>query len=150
MARLVCGALSLGTLLLWLAGCHSIPNPWQELPPPPTPLSSAAPVWEHLAARRQALDNLKGLAQVRLKTRGWMRDGQFLPGHASDDSESRRDRAYSRRPGWSYRGATKRSGSVRVRSDPAWSVLAPTRMVSSRRDESGSARLRSDRAWGAL
>jgi len=72
MARLVCGALSLGTLLLWLAGCHSIPNPWQELPPPPTPLSSAAPVWEHLAARRQALDNLKGLAQVRL--RGSVRD----------------------------------------------------------------------------
>jgi len=72
MARLVCGALSLGTLLLWLAGCHSIPNPWQELPPPPTPLSSAAPVWEHLAVRRQALNNLKGLAQVRL--RGSVRD----------------------------------------------------------------------------
>ena len=72
MARLVCGALSLGTLLLWLAGCHSIPNPWQELPPPLTPLSSAAPVWEHLAARRQALNNLKGLAQVRL--RGSVRD----------------------------------------------------------------------------
>ena len=52
MARLVCGALSLGTLLLWLTGCHSIPNPWQELPPPPAPLSSAAPVWEHLAVRR--------------------------------------------------------------------------------------------------
>jgi Domain of unknown function (DUF4292) len=72
MARLVCGALSLGTLLLWLAGCHSIPNPWQELPPPPAPLSSAAPVWEHLTARRQALNNLKGLAQVRL--RGSVRD----------------------------------------------------------------------------
>jgi outer membrane lipoprotein-sorting protein len=72
MARLVCGALSLGTLLLWLVGCHSIPNPWQELPPPPTPLPSAAPVWEHLAARRQALNNLKGLAQVRL--RGSLRD----------------------------------------------------------------------------
>jgi outer membrane lipoprotein-sorting protein len=71
MARLVCGALSLG-MLLWLAGCHSIPNPWQELPPPPTPLSSAVPVWEHLAARRQALNNLKGLAQVRL--RGSVRD----------------------------------------------------------------------------
>jgi len=72
MARLVCGALSLGTLLLWLASCHGIPNPWQELPPPPAPLSSAAPVWEHLAARRQALNNLKGLAQVRL--RGSVRD----------------------------------------------------------------------------
>jgi hypothetical protein len=72
MARLVRGALSLGALLLWLAGCQRIPNPWQELPPPPTPLSSAAPVWEHLAARRQALDNLKGLARVRL--RGAVRD----------------------------------------------------------------------------
>jgi Domain of unknown function (DUF4292) len=72
MARLVCGALSLGTLLLWLAGCRSIPNPWQELPPPPMLLSSAAPVWERLAARRQALDNLKGLARVRL--RGSLRD----------------------------------------------------------------------------
>jgi len=72
MARLVCGALSLGTLLLWLAGCHGIPNPWQGLPPPPTPLSSAAPVWEHLAGRRQALNDLKGLAQVRL--RGAVRD----------------------------------------------------------------------------
>ena len=69
MARLVCGVLSLGTLLLWLAGCHSISNPWQELPAPPTPLSSAAPVWERLAARRQALDNLKGLARVRLRGR---------------------------------------------------------------------------------
>jgi len=67
MARLVCGVLSLSTLLLGLAGCHSLSNPWQELPPPPTPLSSAAPVWEHLATRRQALDNLKGLARVRLR-----------------------------------------------------------------------------------
>jgi hypothetical protein len=72
MARLVCSALSLGMLLLGLAGCRSIPNPWQDLPPPPTPLSSAAPVWEHLAARRQALANLKGLARVRL--RGSIRD----------------------------------------------------------------------------
>ena len=67
MVRLVCGTLSLGTVLLWLAGCHSIPNPWQGLPPPATLLSWAAPVWEHVAARRQALDNLKGLAQVNLR-----------------------------------------------------------------------------------
>lgn len=67
MVRLVRGVLSLSMLLLGLAGCHSISNPWQELPPPPTPLSSAAPVWEHLATRRQALDNLKGLARVRLR-----------------------------------------------------------------------------------
>src|SRR5215471_14048261 len=67
MVRLVCGTLSLGTVLLWLAGCHSIPNPWQALPPPATLLSEAAPVWEHLAARRQALDNLRGLAHVELR-----------------------------------------------------------------------------------
>src|SRR5712691_13113344 len=67
MVRLICGALSLGTMLLWLAGCQSIPNPWRGLPHPPTPLSSAKPVWEHLAARRQTLANLKGLARVRLR-----------------------------------------------------------------------------------
>lgn len=67
MVRLVCGTLSLGTVLLWLAGCHSIPNPWQGLPPPATPLSGAAPVWEHVVARRQTLNSLKGLAQVDLQ-----------------------------------------------------------------------------------
>jgi len=67
MVRLICGALSLGTLLLWVTGCHSISNPWQGLPPPPTLLSKAEPVWEHLAARRQTLDNLKGLARVQLR-----------------------------------------------------------------------------------
>lgn len=67
MVRLVCGTLSLGTVLLWLAGCYSIPNPWQGLPPPATLLAVAAPVWEHMAARRQALNSLKGLAQVDLQ-----------------------------------------------------------------------------------
>ncbi len=67
MVRLLCGVLSLGTLLLWCAGCHSISNPWQSLPPPATLLSRAEPVWEHLAARRQTLDNLKGLARVQLR-----------------------------------------------------------------------------------
>lgn len=67
MARLICGALSLGTVLLWLAGCRSMPHPWQGLPPPATVLTSAEPIWEHLAARRQAFDNLKGLAQVQLR-----------------------------------------------------------------------------------
>lgn len=67
MVRLICGALSLGTMLLWLAGCQSIPNPWQGLPPPTILLSSAEPVWEHLAARRHALDNLRGAASVRLQ-----------------------------------------------------------------------------------
>lgn len=67
MARLVCGTLSLGTVLLWLAGCQSLPNPWQGLPPPATLLSEAAPVWERLAARRQALDSLQGLADVELR-----------------------------------------------------------------------------------
>lgn len=67
MARLVCGTLSLGTVLLWMAGCHSIPNPWQGMPPPATLLSGAAPVWERLAARRQALHSLRGLAHVDLQ-----------------------------------------------------------------------------------
>ena len=67
MVRLLCGVLSLSTLLLWYAGCHSISNPWQGLPPPGTLLSRAEPVWEHLAARRQTLDNLKGLARVQLR-----------------------------------------------------------------------------------
>ena len=66
MVRLVCGTLRLGTVLLWLVGCHSIPNPWQGMPPPARLLSEVAPVWERLAARRQALDSLKGLAQVAL------------------------------------------------------------------------------------
>lgn len=67
MVRLVCGTLSLGTVLVWLAGCHSIPNPWQGMPPPATLLSGAAPVWEQLAARRQTLHSLRGLAQVDLQ-----------------------------------------------------------------------------------
>lgn len=67
MVRLVCGTLSLGTVLLWVAGCQSIPNPWQGLPPPATLLTGVAPVWEHLAARRQALHSLRGLAQVDLQ-----------------------------------------------------------------------------------
>ncbi len=67
MVRLLCGVLSLGTLLLWCVGCQSISNPWQGLPPPATLLSRAEPVWEHLAARRQTLDNLKGLARVQLR-----------------------------------------------------------------------------------
>ena len=54
MVRLVCGALSLGTLLLWCAGCHeyleSLAGVFLHQP---TPLSRAEPVWEHLAARRQ-------------------------------------------------------------------------------------------------
>jgi len=67
MVRLVCGTLSLSTVLWWVAGCYSIPNAWQGLPPPATLLSGAAPVWERLAARRQALDSLKGLAEVELR-----------------------------------------------------------------------------------
>jgi hypothetical protein len=44
-----------------------MPNPWQGLPPPATVLTSAAPIWERLAARRQTLENLKGLARVQLR-----------------------------------------------------------------------------------
>src|SRR5215471_7374036 len=67
MVRLFCGTLSLTMVLLWLAGCQSIPNPWQGLPPPATLLSEAAPVWKQLAARRQAFDTLRGLARVDLR-----------------------------------------------------------------------------------
>ena len=67
MVRLFCGTLSLGAVLLWLAGCQSIPNPWQGLPPPATLLSRAEPVWEHVAARRQAFGTLRGLAHVELR-----------------------------------------------------------------------------------
>ena len=67
MVRLFCSTLSLGAVLLWLAGCQSIPNPWQSLPPPATLLSEAAPVWEHVAARRQVFDTLRGLARVDLR-----------------------------------------------------------------------------------
>jgi outer membrane lipoprotein-sorting protein len=67
MVRLFCGTLSLGAVLLWLAGCQSIPNPWQGLPPPTTLLSRAEPVWEQVAARRQAFDPLSGLARVDLR-----------------------------------------------------------------------------------
>jgi len=67
MARLTCGALSLAIVLLGVAGCQSIPNPWRGLPPPATLLTSAAPVWEQLALRRQRFDDLKGLASVQLQ-----------------------------------------------------------------------------------
>src|SRR5215471_21078559 len=67
MVRLFCGTLSLSMVLLWLAGCQSIPNPWKGLPPPATLLSKAEPIWEHLAARRQAFDTLRGLARVELR-----------------------------------------------------------------------------------
>ncbi len=59
------GARSLWILLLCLTGCHSMSNPWQSLPPPPTVLTRPEPVWERLTARRQHFENLKGLASVR-------------------------------------------------------------------------------------
>lgn len=62
----LCAVLSLSTVLLWLAGCRSIPNPWQDMPAPATVLASAEPIWEQLRARRQAFDNLKGQARVQL------------------------------------------------------------------------------------
>lgn len=84
MARLICGARSAALLgradacrailartvscvfLVVLAGCRSLPNPWQALPPPATVLTSAEPIWEQMAARRLAFDNLKGQARVQL------------------------------------------------------------------------------------
>lgn len=68
MVRLIRDALRLGAVVLWLAGCQSIPsNPWQSLPPPPQPLTTAAPVWAQVHARRQALENLRGLARAQLQ-----------------------------------------------------------------------------------
>src|SRR5256885_1206648 len=67
MVRLVRDTVSLGTVLLWVAGCHSMANPWQDLSPPAALLASAEPVWERVAARRQALNSLKGLAHVDLR-----------------------------------------------------------------------------------
>lgn len=68
MERLIRGVLNLSLVLLCLAGCQSVPpNPWQTLPPPPQPLTHAAPVWEQIRLRRQALDNLRGLARAQLQ-----------------------------------------------------------------------------------
>ncbi|MGE3539402.1 MAG: hypothetical protein AB7N91_18460 [Candidatus Tectimicrobiota bacterium] len=61
------GARSLWVFLLWLAGCQSMPNPWQALPPPSIVLTEAQPVWERLTTRRQQFENLKGLARVQLQ-----------------------------------------------------------------------------------
>ena len=68
MVRLSCGALSLWGLLWLLAGCRTPLGPWQDLPPPPSILTSAEPVWQQLATRRSRLHDLKGLAQLRLVT----------------------------------------------------------------------------------
>ena len=68
MVRLSRSVLRWSVLLLCLTGCQSLPiNPWASLPPPPSPLTSVAPVWEHLQTRRQTLDNLRGLARARLQ-----------------------------------------------------------------------------------
>lgn len=58
--------LSLCGVLLFLGGCRGVLSPGSTSPPPDTRLSTAEPLWEHLALRRQTFQNLKGLAQAQL------------------------------------------------------------------------------------
>jgi len=67
MVRRSRSVLSVCLLVLGLTGCQTLPNPWKDLPPPATVLTSAVPVWERLATRRQELETLRGLARVRLQ-----------------------------------------------------------------------------------
>jgi len=68
MARRLQKALSAWTLVWLVGGCAGVPNPWKALPPPATPLTSADTIWQTLAARRTALQNLQGLASVSFST----------------------------------------------------------------------------------
>ena len=70
MGRLSHSAISLAVSLFLLSGCGGSPR--LLLPPepaPPRPASvPAEPFWEKLAERRNALENLKGLANVQART----------------------------------------------------------------------------------
>jgi hypothetical protein len=69
MARLIPSTISLVMSLFLLSGCGSLRLFSRPKPPPPVPASvPAAPFWKHLAERRNALENLKGLAQVQART----------------------------------------------------------------------------------
>lgn len=70
MGRLSRNIISLAACLLLLGGCSGLwPFSRPAPPPPPVPASvSAAPFWKHLTERRNALENLKGLAQVQART----------------------------------------------------------------------------------
>ena len=69
MGRLICNAISLAVSLFLLSGCSSVKLFSPPKPPVPRPASvPAEPFWEQLAERRNALENLKGLASVQALT----------------------------------------------------------------------------------
>lgn len=71
MKRLSRNAISLAVCLFLLSGCSGglrLFSP-RTAPPPPLPASvPAEPFWEYVAERRNALDDLRGLAQVHVRT----------------------------------------------------------------------------------
>jgi hypothetical protein len=64
------GVLSLCVVLLLCVGCRGVFGPDATLSPTAQALSTAEPFWQHLALRRQAFQNLKGLAQAQLYAPG--------------------------------------------------------------------------------
>lgn len=67
MARLLCSALSVVAVLLLHVGCRGPLDTSSQLSSSSI-LSTAAPFWQHLKVRRATYENLKGLAQLRLRT----------------------------------------------------------------------------------
>jgi hypothetical protein len=69
MGRLSRNAISLAVSLFLLGGCSGLRLFSPPEPPPPVPASvPAEPFWKHLTERRNALENLKGLARVQAHT----------------------------------------------------------------------------------
>ena len=69
MGRLSRNAISLAVSLFLLCGCSTLALFSPPEPSPPRPASvPAEPYWEKLAERRNALENLKGLARVQART----------------------------------------------------------------------------------
>ena len=71
MGRLSRNTISLALSLFLLSGCGSLRLWLSSQPDPPSPLPAsvaAEPFWKQLAERRNALENLKGLAQVQART----------------------------------------------------------------------------------
>ena len=69
MGRLSRNAISLAVSLFLLGGCSGLRLFSPPEPPPALPASvPAGPFWKHLTERRNALENLKGLAQVQART----------------------------------------------------------------------------------
>lgn len=69
MGRLSRNSISLAVCLFLLCGCGSL-RLFSPPPPPPSRPATvpAGPFWEKLAERRNALENLKGLAYVQART----------------------------------------------------------------------------------